>query len=161
MFSVTILLSGVIFHSNVFDVGTVPYVLLTVVIGAFVVVSTSTFVCILGFEVYRSIRFASVINRTRDKAEMMAVQATAHFRREDEKQRLKQMQGSILRVMRRSTNEGATERAANKLRLKALARRRAKGAAALSGRADSTRQLAGQLAGMDMGAAWSNNPLKR
>ena len=57
--SITILLLGMVFASGGFAVGSFPYECLGAVTAIIIVVSTSSFVCLLAFEVYRSVKLAS------------------------------------------------------------------------------------------------------
>jgi hypothetical protein len=58
--SVMVLMTGMFFASHGFPVGSVGYLLLNIVAAAFIVGSTLVFLLLLGFEVYRSIKFAAV-----------------------------------------------------------------------------------------------------
>lgn len=58
--SVMVLMTGMLFASHGFPVGSVGYLLLNIVAAAFIVGSTLVFLLLLGFEVYRSIKFAAV-----------------------------------------------------------------------------------------------------
>ena len=57
--SISILLLGMVFASGGFAVGSFPYECLGAVTAIIIVVSTSSFVCLLAFEVYRSVKLAS------------------------------------------------------------------------------------------------------
>lgn len=74
--SMFILLGGMVFSSAAFKRGSVAYVILTVLVTAMIVISTSVFVYLLVFEVFRAIRYSS-LHRAAAEAEAAAATTAA------------------------------------------------------------------------------------
>lgn len=63
--AMTVLLCGTMFSSAELETGSIAHVLLTVLVASVVVLSLLAFVGILGFEIWRAIKFAAVMARAR------------------------------------------------------------------------------------------------
>uniref|UniRef100_A0A7S1GCG6 IPT/TIG domain-containing protein n=1 Tax=Bicosoecida sp. CB-2014 TaxID=1486930 RepID=A0A7S1GCG6_9STRA len=63
--AMTVLLCGTMFSSAEFSPGSVPHVLLTIVVAGVVGVSLLAFAGILGFEIWRAVKFAAVLAKAR------------------------------------------------------------------------------------------------
>ncbi len=74
---VIILISGMVFVSQGFAIGSDGYSAVTACVATVIVVSTSSFVVFVAFEVYRAVKFAALHERTRE-LELQRIEQSIH-----------------------------------------------------------------------------------